>query len=135
MSDEKDDLVYSEEFIKQRILQNKNERHSRKSFTWLKRFRKFLRFLMVIALIFILFCSLKLKYWYMSKNSFNSVKNGSLEIVNNNIVPSVKILRALRQNPVPSIPIYLYNTDVLKKDILLLTKWQCPNYQYGISGK
>ncbi len=120
MSDEKDDLVYSEEFIKQRMLQNKSERHSRKSFTWLKRFRKLLRFLMVIALIFGLFCSLKLKYWYMSKNAFNSVKNGSLEIVNNNIVPSVKILRALRQNPVPSVPIYLYNTDVLKKDILLL---------------
>lgn len=120
MSDEIDDLVYSEKFIKERMLQNKKERHSRKSFTWLKRFRKLLRFFMVLLLIFGLFCSLKLKYWYMSKNAFNSVHNGSLEIVNNNIVPSVKILRALRQNPVPNVPIYLYNTDVLKKDILLL---------------
>lgn len=120
MSDEKEEVIFDKKLIRQRMLQNKKERHSRKSFTWLKRFKKLLRFLMVIALIFMLYHSLKLKYWYMSQNAFNSVKNGSLEIVNNNIVPSVRILRALRQNPVPKMPIYLYNTDVLKKDILLL---------------
>jgi len=120
MSDENEELVYSEEYIKQRMLQKQKERHSRKSFTWLKRLRKLLRFLMVVGLIFGLYFSLKLKYWYMSPNAFNSVKNGSLEIVNNNIVPSVNILRALRQHPIPRIPIYLYNTDILKKDIMLL---------------
>ncbi|MBR1908233.1 cell division protein FtsQ/DivIB [bacterium] len=120
MSDENEEFVYSEEYIKQRMLQNKKERHSRKSFTWLKRLRKLLRFLMVVGLIFGLYFSLRLKYWYMSPNAFNSVHNGSLEIVNNNIVPSVNILRALRQHPIPRIPIYLYNTDILKKDIMLL---------------
>ena len=120
MSDEQIDVVFSEKEIRERMLKNKKERHSRKSFTWLKRFKKLLRFLMVICLIFCLYFALRLKYWYMSPNAFNSVHNGSLEIVNNNIVPSVKILRALRQNQVPRMPIYLYNTDILKKDILLL---------------
>ena len=120
MSDEQIDVFFSEKEIRERMLKNKKERHSRKSFTWLKRFKKLLRFLMVICLIFCLYFALRLKYWYMSPNAFNSVHNGSLEIVNNNIVPSVKILRALRQNQVPRMPIYLYNTDILKKDILLL---------------
>ena len=120
MSDEQIDVVFSEKEIRERMLKNKKERHSRKSLTWLKRFKKLLRFLMVICLIFCLYFALRLKYWYMSPNAFNSVHNGSLEIVNNNIVPSVKILRALRQNQVPRMPIYLYNTDILKKDILLL---------------
>ena len=120
MSDEQIDVVFSEKEIRERMLKNKKERHSRKSFIWLKRFKKLLRFLMVIFLIFCLYFALRLKYWYMSPNAFNSVHNGSLEIVNNNIVPSVKILRALRQNQVPRMPIYLYNTDILKKDILLL---------------
>ena len=120
MSDENEDLVYSEEFIKQRMLQNRQERNSRKSFSWLKRLRRLVRFLLVLGLIFGLYFSLRLKYWYISPNAFNSVHNGSLEIVNNNIVPSVKILRALRQNPLPRIPIYLYNTNDLKDDILLL---------------
>lgn len=120
MSDENEDLVYSEEYIKQRMLQNRNERNSRKSFSWLKRLRRLLRFIMVIGLIFGLYFSLRLKYWYLSPNAFNSVHNGSLEIVNNHIVPSVNILRALRQHPIPRIPIYLYNTDELKDDILLL---------------
>ena len=120
MSDEQIDVVFSEKEIRERMLKNKKERHSRKSFTWLKRFKILLRFLMVIFLIFCLYFALRLKYWYMSPNAFNSVHNASLEIVNNNIVPSVKILRALRQNQVPRMPIYLYNTDILKKDILLL---------------
>ena len=120
MSDENEELVYDEEYIKQRMLQNQRERKSRKSFTWLKRLRRLLRFLLVVSLILGLYYSLRLKYWYLSPNTFNSVHNGSLEIVNNNIVPSVNILRALRQNPIPKIPIYLYNTDELKDDILLL---------------
>ncbi len=120
MSDENEELVYDEEYIKQQMLQNQKERKSRKSFAWLKRLRRLLRFLLVVGLILCLYYSLRLKYWYLSPNAFNSVHNGSLEIVNNNIVPSVNILRALRQNPIPRIPIYLYNTDELKDDILLL---------------
>jgi len=120
MAEENEDLIYSEEYIQQRMLQNRQERNSRKSFTWLKRLRRLLRFLLFLGLIFCLYFSLRLKYWYMSPNAFNSVHNGSLEIVNNKIVPSVNILRALRQHPIPRIPIYLYNTDELKKDILLL---------------
>lgn len=120
MSDENEELVYDEEYIKQRMLQNQMERKSRKSFAWLKRLKRLLRLLLIVVLILGLYYSLRLKYWYLSPNAFNSVHNGSLEIVNNNIVPSVNILRALRQNPIPRIPIYLYNTDELKDDILLL---------------
>ena len=115
MSDENEELVYDEEYIKQRMLQNQRERKSRKSFTWC-----LLRFILVVGLILGLYYSLRLKYWCLSPNAFNSVHNGSLEIVNNNIVPSVNILRALRQNPIPRIPLYMYNTDELKDDILLL---------------
>ena len=43
-----------------------------------------------------------------------------MEIINNRIVPSQKILSALRRNQVPTQPIFLVKTDNLKKSITQL---------------
>lgn len=109
-----------EEFTRKRMMENRLARQSRQSFMWLKRLKGFLRFCLVVFLLGFLYFSLRLSYWYLRPDAFNSVENQSLKIVNNKIVPSVNILRALRQHQVPALPIYLYDSNVLKEDILKL---------------
>ena len=56
----------------------------------------------------------------MHSNAFDSLNNPALEIVNNRIVPSQKILSALRRNQVPLQPIFMVKTDDIKKSITQL---------------
>ena len=58
--------------------------------------------------------------WRLSPDAFDSLNSSSLEIVNNRLVPSQKILSALRRNQVPTQPIFLVKTDNLKKSITQL---------------
>ena len=58
--------------------------------------------------------------WRLHSNAFDSLNSPALEIVNNRIVPSQKILSALRRNQVPLKPIFMVKTDNLKKSIMQL---------------
>ena len=58
--------------------------------------------------------------WRLPENAFDTLNNPALEIVNNNIVPSQKILSALRRNQVPTEPLFLVDTEYLKKSITQL---------------
>lgn len=81
-----------------------------------------------ITLILLLCCSIififKLKYWRLNPKAFNSLGNSSIKIENNQIVSSNKILHAIQQNEVPTCPIFLLNTDELKKSILEISPIQ-----------
>lgn len=103
-----------------RLEKNRMERKVRQSQMWLRRFRIFARFATIVLLIFFGYSLLKLHSWYLSKNAFTSVKNPSLEILNNRIVPSYKILAALRRTEIPNKPIYMVQTDDIKKSIMQL---------------
>jgi cell division septal protein FtsQ len=63
---------------------------------------------------------LKMPQWRMHTNAFDSVNSSALEIVNNKIVPSQKVLSALRRNQVSTRPIFLVETDNLKESIMKL---------------
>lgn len=106
-------------FTAQRRLQkNQMERKVRQSQMWLKRLRFFTRFFIIFLMIFCGYKLLKCHYWYLDKNVFNSLDNPSLEILNNKIVPSYKILAALRRSDIPHTPIYRLQTDDIKNKIM-----------------
>ena len=102
-----------EEFEKPRYRQNrrlkqaKMQRQIRQSQRRLNRLRVLYRMFLVLGMIFLGFYILKMPQWRLHSNTFDSLDNPSLEIVNNHIVPSQKILSALRRNQVPKQPIFL----------------------------
>lgn len=87
-------------------------------------FLALLRFFLICILIVSPYYIYKLKYWYMNPNAYQSLGNTSIKIENNYIVPSEKILRALKENEVPTCPIFLMNTDDIKKSILKISPIQ-----------
>ena len=118
--DEGKELNLSRYATQRRLQKNQMERKVRQSQMWLKRFRNLSRVVIIILLAAFGYALLKLPQWYLNKNIFNSFNNQSLEILNNKIVPSYKILAALRRTEVPNTPIYRLETDDIKHNILQL---------------
>ena len=75
-------------------------------------FRTFLCLVMNIIIIFALYYLTQMPQWYLNENAFTTGE--SLEIINNNIVSTKKILSALKTEEVPNIPIYMLDTKHLK---------------------
>lgn len=115
-----DEQKVSEYYTLRRMQKNKMERKVRQSQMWLKRVQFFVRMAMLILLIFVGYKIVRVHQWYLTKDIFNSAKNSSLEISNNKIVPSYKILAALRRSEVPHKPIYRLETDEIKNNIMQL---------------
>lgn len=115
---EDENLVVSQYSMHRRLQKNKMERKVRQSRMWLERFRILVRLATILFLIYFGYLLLRLPQWYLDKNVFNSLNNPSLEISNNKIVPSYKILAALRRTEVPHTPIYRFETDEIKNNIL-----------------
>lgn len=108
-------------YAEQRRLQkNQMERKVRQSQMWLGRLRVFTRFFIIFLIVICGYKLLKMPQWYLNKSVFNSLNNPSLEILNNKIVPSYKILAALRRTEIPNTPIYRLETDEIKHNILQL---------------
>ena len=103
-----------------RLKQAKLQRQIRQSQRRLTRLRTFYKIFLVIGTIALCFLILKMPQWKLPSDAFDSLTSPSLEIVNNRIVPSQKILSALRRNQVPTQPIFLVKTDNLKKSITQL---------------
>lgn len=105
-------------YTQRRLQKNRMERQVRQSQMWLGRFRVFVRLFIIMLMIFSGYAILKLSQWYLDKDVFNSFENSSLEISNNKIVPSYKILGALRRTELPHTPIYRLETDEIKSNIM-----------------
>lgn len=103
-----------------RLKQAKMQRQIRQSQRRLTRLRAFYKFFLIIFLIASCAIILKLPQWRLHSNAFDSLNSPALEIVNNRIVPSQKILSALRRNQVPLQPIFMVKTDDIKKSITQL---------------
>lgn len=100
-----------------RLKQAQMQRQVRRSRRRLNHLRAWYRFFLVMIIIFTAFYILKMPQWRLRSDIFNSLNNPRLEIVNNRIIPSQKILSALRRNEVPKKPIFLVKTDNLRKSI------------------
>lgn len=100
-----------------RLKQAKMQRQVRQSQRRLNRLRILYKTILILGLIALCVLSVRLPQWYLPNDAFDCLESTSLEILNNRIVPSQKILSALRRNQVPQEPIFLVKTDDLKKSI------------------
>lgn len=103
-----------------RLKQAKMQRQVRESQRRLNRLRVWYKLFLLVLLVLIGYFVLKMPQWKLPANAFDSLENNSLEILNNRIVPSQKILSALRRNQVPREHIFLVKTENLKKSITQL---------------
>lgn len=84
-------------------------------------FRALMCFVVNILLIFSLYYLTTMPEWYFDKNAFSTSDSGTLEILNNNIVSTQKILSALKTQKVPEVPVYMADTKDLKEKLLQFT--------------
>ena len=84
-------------------------------------FRSFLCFVVNIILIAGLVYLADMPQWYLQKDVFLKNDNNTVEILNNHIVSTAKILTALKTVDVPEVPIYMAKTDNLKEKLLEFT--------------
>ena len=117
---ENEEYEYDESYINTRIRRLQQERSVRRSNMWLRRTKVLLRFLTILVLMFLCFKLIRMRQWYMSPKTFDSTKSPYLEIINNKIVPDYYILAALRKNEVPKVPIYMFDTEPIRQNILKL---------------
>lgn len=115
-----DEQKISEYYTKRRLEKNRMERQVRKTQMTLSRVRVLLRLFVIAVMMFVGYKLLRLNYWYLPENIFSTAQNQSLEIMNNRIVPSSKILSVLRRTSIPHTPIYRFETDEIKNNILNL---------------
>jgi len=103
-----------------RLKQAKMQRKIRQSQKRLTQLRTLYKVGLILGMLILGYVILKLPQWRLPSNAFDSLNSPALEIVNNRIVPSQKILMALRRNQVPKQPIFLVKTDNLQKSITQL---------------
>ena len=118
MSDEEN--VKPKYYKSHRYKQARMHRQVRRTQKRLNRLRATYKLLIILSMIALGLIILKMPQWRLPPNSFDSVNSASLEIVNNHIVPSQKILSALRRTKVPARPLFLVQTTSLKESILKL---------------
>lgn len=105
---------------KQFVQKKRRERIVRKGRMKQERFRAFMRFFLSVGIIIGLAYLLKADGWYMNKNAFNTADGTSVQIINNHIVPSVKIMALLKNSNVPNVPLYMARTNSIKKELMQL---------------
>ena len=115
-----DDIQNHKYHKNRRLQQVKMQRQVRKSQRRINQLRALWRMFIILFLCAAGVFVLKMPQWRLHKNAFDNLNSQSLEIVNNKIVPSNKILSALRRNQVSTKPIFLVKTDNLKKSIMQL---------------
>lgn len=81
-------------------------------------FRSFMCLFVNILLISTLVYAVKMPQWYLDKNIFTHPDSATLEILNNNIVSTSKILAALKSEKVPDVPIYMAKTKNLEDKLM-----------------
>lgn len=102
---------------KRRFQKRKLERQVKKTRRRINRLRILWKLFILVTLIVTCYMLLKMPQWRLRSDAFDSLDSPSLEIINNKIVPSQKVLSALRRNQVSTKPIFLVKTDNLKESI------------------
>ena len=115
MSDEEE--LRPKYYRNHRLKQAKMQRQVRKTQRRLTRLRALYKLFILIGITVSCIMILKMPQWRLPADAFDRVDSPVLEIVNNQIVPSQKILSALRRTQVPTKPIFLVRTTPLKESI------------------
>lgn len=109
-----DEIVDGKKLVK-RMQRSRQVRKGRKR---QNAFRTFLCLVMNVLIITALVYFTQMPQWFVDKNIFSVSDSESLQILNNKIVSTNKILAALKTVEVPEVPIYMAKTDNLKEKLL-----------------
>ena len=112
--------IVEEQVGKRFVKKKRRERIVRQGRMKQERLRTVVRFLLSVLIILGFSYSWNLSGLYMPQDSFNKVGGNSVEIINNSIVPSHRILMLLRNSDVPNVPIYMARTSSIKKELMQL---------------
>lgn len=104
--------------IKRRLKQSKMKRKIRHTQRRIKTFRIILRLILIIGLLYLCYHVIYMKSWRLPSDALSRLNSPALKISNNKIVPSYKILAAIRQIEIDDKAIFLIRTDDIKASIL-----------------
>lgn len=113
MQEEQEEVIDPERLVKN----VRKKRQLRKGRRKQNVFRNFFRFCMTIVLLCSFVYISKMPQWYLDKKLFTVSNNNSVQIINNKIVKSYKILALLKKSEVPDVPIYMAKTDSIEKEL------------------
>ena len=103
--------------VKHSVKHKQTERKIRKKRKKINRLKAFLRFGVLLLLIFLTYNFFKLSGWYLPKDTFLNPAKGRVQIVNNKIIPDYIINKSIKDLSVPHLPIFMMSVDPIKKEI------------------
>lgn len=118
MTDSDNNTEKQDEFssVEHSVKHRQAERKIRKKRKKVNRLKAFLRFVVLMLLIFLAYEFFILPGWYLKQDTFKNSAN-SVEIINNNIIPNYIINKALKDIKVPKLPIFLMSVAPIKKEL------------------
>lgn len=106
----------------QKLLKKKQkERQLRQGHKQQNALREALRFLTTLAILGFVGYFLTFRGWYLPNDVFKKCPPNRIQIVNNKIAKTDKIKAAIKDVPVPKVPIFLSNLSELRKQIVALS--------------
>lgn len=99
----------------------KARRDFRRFQIYISRLRFFVRITAIFFLIWGLNSFLKLPQWYLADTAFTNVPNTSIMIEGNSIIKTAQVLTMLKSVKLAHKPVYMMNTDPVKKALMKLS--------------
>ncbi|MBQ8460235.1 FtsQ-type POTRA domain-containing protein [bacterium] len=103
--------------VKHSVRHKQKERKIRKKRKKVNRLKSFLKFGLLVLLIFLTYEFFTLPGWYLAQDTFTKPNECKIEVLNNKIVPTYIIYNALKDVKVPHQPIFMMSVKPIKREI------------------
>ncbi len=107
--------------VERKMKQLKLRRKARRGEIAVRRFYKFVRFIIILAIFYLIYRLSIMHYWYFPSNIYNEPLGKHIEILGNKIVPSNRILSGMKKYKLPHKPLYMINISQMANEIEKLT--------------
>ncbi len=97
--------------IERRIKQQRLRRKARRGEIAVRRFYKFLRFILIILIFCGIYKAAYSRYWYFPNDIYSIQNADRIEILGNKIVSKKKIISEIKKFPIENKPIYRINPE------------------------
>lgn len=112
-TDKNDDFSSVKYSVKHKQIQRKIRKKRKR----INRLKAFLRFIIVLSLIFISYKFVQLSGWYLPKDTFKNPEKGRVEIIDNKLIPTYLINKNLSNISIPKIPIFMMSIHPIQKEL------------------
>jgi len=103
--------------VKHSLRHKQKERLVRKKRKKINSVKSLLRVVLFFGLIYLMYFICNLSGWYLPVDTFKNSDSNRIEIVNNKIVPTYVINKAIKDVKISHIPIFLMSVNPIKKEI------------------